>query len=260
MNRLFVDDISYLITPSYKEGAIARRIDSASCFNPYPLSDARHAQWNNGFKNETNLVHVIDGFDLISSEREQSRTFIAGPSLRQSAPKKAGLHYALALMNVSGMKVEAVTFMSKPGVPYPGELAAHLRSKGHSLSHEFADLIIRRVVLEREMVGVSISEKELTKIRSLTNLQQEFLLVLGDIQDAYYSLKPSLKATTAILSKHGISPREFLRQMGRDGLSFLLDHSQYHCRPSAKGWRAIAMLKRPSLDDERTPSPKFRVA
>jgi hypothetical protein len=45
MNRLFVDDISYLITPSYKEGAIARRIDSASCFNPYPLSDSRHVQW-----------------------------------------------------------------------------------------------------------------------------------------------------------------------------------------------------------------------
>jgi hypothetical protein len=203
-----------------------------------------------GFKNETNLLHVVDGLDLISSEGVQSRTFIAGPSLRQSAPKKAALHYALALMNVSGMKVEAIKFMNKPGVPYPGELAAHLRTRGHSLSHEFAGLIIRRVVVEREMAGASLSEAEYAKVRSLTGLQKEFLVALGNIQDAYYSLKPSLKATAAILSKHRISPREFVRQMGRDGLTFLLDHGQYHCRPSAKGWRTIAMLRGPSLDDE----------
>lgn len=240
MTYLIVGKDRFSITDAYREGARAWREGKRGFTNPYPLSDQSHREWIAGFENDKAMRHLCDGIDVISDRLSPGATYLA--SEVDPVSLKSISRYESGLMSSSGMLTEAERYIARAGVPYGRVLAEHLRNLGHSVSTEFAEKIVSRALLGKEMQGAPLASHEEKKIEALTDVRATFLLTLGRLQQDYYATKISHKALAAALGKPQMWPGQVLRTMRRDHLGFLFVSAMHHCRPSPKGWTAISML------------------
>lgn len=241
MTTLIVNGERHPVTDAYRDGARAWRNGKWESSNPYALSTHQHRQWLAGFENDKALRHICNGIDLITSVTSTGGIYHASEIDPGSLKKVA--RYESELMASSGMLSAAERYIARTGVPYAHVLAEHLRQLGHSVHTDFAQKIVLRVLLDKEMRGAPLTSNEIEKIDALTDIRASFLMTLGRIQQDYYSTRISHKALARACGKPPMWPGQVLRTMRRDRLDFLVVSAVHHCRPSPKGWTAIAMLK-----------------
>lgn len=247
MNRLFVNDTLYELTDAYKLGALKKRVTGTMKCNPFKGDDVATAEWVSGYLNEEKMLHVVNNCDVITSLPNDEVDFTVDRIPNPKAPKRETHRYALALMNATGMKDDAVELM-QPTVPTPGVLAQRLREKGHYLSAIFAEMIVHRIRLERQMSGTPLSARELDRVGNLPPGLSDFLLTLGKLQDEYFSITPSLAGVARALGKSEEWALALTRTVRDSQLDFLIEKPRSRCRPSAKGWLVIDMIRARELD------------
>lgn len=241
MKILIVNGEKHLVTDPYRDGARAWRNGKREFTNPYPLSACQHREWLAGFENDRAMRHVCDGVDVITSVTSPTGTCVASEidpgSLKQVS------RYECELMKSSGLLADAEQYIARVGVPYAKVLAEYLRGRGHSVHTDFAQKVILRALLDKEMQGAPLASHEIEKVEALTDIRVNFMLNLGRLQEDYYATKISHKALASACRKLPMWPGQILRTMRRDYLDFLVITALHHCRPSPKGWTAIQLLK-----------------
>lgn len=242
MTTLLVDGRSFLVGEDYRNGAIAQRSGQARHLNPHALSDRRHRDWNNGFEHEQSMFHVIDGVDLIADKESHARVFSMTAKLIKRT-SRARLKYALDLMRASGMLEESRNIFAALGPLSPGDLLVALRSKGYALSRHFAETIIERLRIEREMKGAALTANEADIIEKLGANTKQFLVGLSVIQDRYFDRTPTIELIGAYFNKPTRWPVHVARVMKREKQIFLVEAGHNRIKLSPKGWAAIDLLE-----------------
>jgi hypothetical protein len=219
--------------------------------NPFPLKERGHKQWHAGFENETKLLHVVDGIDVINADQQGSRIFTPSYAVDPDRfPKAAKLHYAVLLMKASGMFGQAAELRKmEPGIT-AAQLRRMLASRGHHLSMDFAELILRRADLDRSMTEATLMASELRIIEKLTPSRRDLLTALADLQDRYFD---TMMPNVTLAKKMGKAPvyaTGAARSIKRDGLGFLFRFVGTRCGLTAKGWAAVRVLAPDVTRDE----------
>lgn len=244
MNRIIVDGVPYLLTDAYLAGALANRFGAEQSQNPYTMSDRGHDQWKQGYIHEAELLHICEDEDVVQYSHTGSRSFFtARPAIPSKTPKRDALAYAHARMKASGMLHDTRAIVSHEGLPTPGALVERLRQRGHALTIPFANLVIRRLQLESEMAEAKFSQRELRAVETMTPLQRSFLFAVAKLQDAYYDRYLPIQMIARHFGKKEPWAYSMTRMFARDGLKFLVQGSAAVCRPTAKGWIAIELLR-----------------
>ncbi|WP_374314120.1 hypothetical protein [Dongia sp.] len=242
MTTLFVDGRGFLVGEEYREGALAQRSGQARQVNPHAMSDRRHDHWNHGFDHEQSMLHVLDGVDLITDRKSYSRVF-STTAISINKTSRAHLKYSLDLMRASGMLEESRNIFATRGPLSPGDLMLALRANGHSLSRMFAETIIERLRVEREMRGAALTNKETDIVGKLSASTKHFLIGLGMLQDRYFDKTPTAELISAFFNKPMRWPVSVARVMKREKQDFLIEIGHNRIKLSPKGWAAIELLR-----------------
>jgi hypothetical protein len=196
------------------------------------------------------MLHVVEGIDLITSAESSSRVFsIATSTVKETS--QARLKYALELMRASGMLEQSRHIFASRGPQPPGDLMLALRANGHTLSRIFAEAIIDRLRVEREMKGAVLTDKELGIVNNLRDGTKHFILGMSALQDRYFDRSPSAELVSAFFRKPPRWSVHVARVMTREKQNFLVDIGHNRIRLSPKGWSAVRLLR--SKDAEYTP-------
>lgn len=247
MITLFIDDKKFSINDAYRNGALAQRSGQGRHSNPYALSDHHHDQWDSGFENEQAMFHVMDNIDLVASGERNSRVFaVAARPTKETAG--ARLKYALDLMRASGMLEQSKQIFTDRGPQSPGDLMTALRANGHALSRIFAELIIERLRIERDMKGAALTAKEAEIVENIGDNIGKFLLGLSVLQERYYDRIPSTELLSAYFRKPSRWAVQVARVMKREKQGFLVEIGHNRIKLSAKGWAAVELLRSKDAD------------
>lgn len=247
MITLFIDDKKFSISEAYCNGALAQRSGQGRHSNPHALTDHHHGQWYSGFENEQAMLHIIDNVDLITSTEPSSRVFsVTARSTKESAG--ARLKYALDLMRASGMLEQSKQIFTDRGPQSPGDLMTALRGNGHALSRIFAELIIERMRIERDMKGAALTTKEAEIVENIGDNIGKFLLGLSVLQERYYDRAPSTELLSAYFRKPSRWAVQVARVMKREKQGFLVEIGHNRIKLSAKGWAAVELLRSKDAD------------
>jgi hypothetical protein len=142
----------------------------------------------------------------------------------------------------------------------PGVTAAQLRkvlaTRGHHLSIDFAELILRRADLDRSMTEASLMASELRVIEKLTPIRRNLLRALADLQDRYFDTMVPNGILAKRLRQAPTYATGAARSIKRDGLGFLFRFVGTRCSLTPKGWAAVRALALDASLDE-APKPNF---
>jgi hypothetical protein len=163
-------------------------------------------------------------------------------------------------MVASGMFCDVRDIISQEGLPPPGALAERLNKRGHAVTIAFANLVIRRLLVENEMKATQFSPRELKAIKAMTPLQRAFMLAVAELQDAYFDRYLSIQMISRRFEKKESWAFAMARMFARDGLKFLVQGSATVCRPTAKGWAAIEVLRNMEATHTTDTSPSSLAA
>lgn len=247
MITLVVNGKRFKVTEAYRNGALAQRSGQNRHSNPHALSNHLHDQWESGFDNEQAMSHVIDTIDLITCTEATSRVFSATVGADKNTDR-ARLKYALDLMRATGILEQSKHIFAARGPQSPGDLMTALRTNGHALSRIFAELIIERMRVERDMNGAILATKEAAAVEDIGDNISKFILGLSILQDRYYDRIPSTELLSTYFRKPSRWAVQVARVMKREKLGFLVEIGHNRIKLSAKGWAAVELLRSNDAD------------
>ncbi len=69
-NKIQINDTVYEITDKYREGVEACRKQKPWQSNPYRNSSEAYHEWDDGYVNEEEEYHIVDGFDVLAAPED----------------------------------------------------------------------------------------------------------------------------------------------------------------------------------------------
>ena len=245
MQLIKIDREVYSLTAPYINGAKANRIGRSLEKNPHRRGSAEAQQWADGHRNESRLVHVVAGVDLITQGPISNNVIaVAEPASVSTKPHSTYLRYMTALMKCTGLLETVERYLQSGSRLTPASLASHLRDTGRSVGVSFANLILRRLELETNMAGVELSDAELQRALDMTANAKLLVLAIAKIQAEYYDRRVQPRAIAAATKKSIGWPAQMARTMSRDGLGFALaiHPGRQSITLSPKGWTTSRLL------------------
>lgn len=242
MNSLTIGTTTFILDRPYKDGAMAARNGDLLSSSSTVQGDDR-VSWTQGFQNELRYAHVVDGVDIVSRLGHSENFAVSEIPTECLKPKATQLSYYRNLMVASGMYNDASDQMTANVGISPAALRRHLQQQGHTLTTEFANLLIRRIRLDWQMEGEALTPSQSHALTRLTNFKRQILLALAELQDTYFDTAVPNSMLARRFRQRSSWPNAAGSNFKREGLGFLVTFSGTFCTLTTKGWTVVNDLR-----------------